>query len=313
MVESTTLVDTYNESENEYSSDIPCNLCGSNDFVVLFKHGEAQINQIVRCKACGFMYASPLAKKPGVEEMASWDPDFDVLTMPDMKVRYDKERLQIRDYRNSRQEMENIYPRKGRLLEIGSSFGYGLKAWHDCGWDVVGVEPWGYGARYAKEKLGLTVHADILKNVGFEKESFDVIVMLHVIEHVPDPFAELQEIFRILKPGGRFICETPTYDSLVFKLLGRRERSLSCDGHIFFFTVETLRSMGHKAGFDVERVRLVGRSMTAQRLVDNIGIVSKVPWFRNAARSTTRFLQFDKIPIYLNLKDMQRITFIKDA
>ena len=65
--------------------------------------------------------------------------------------------------------------------------------------------------------------------------------MLHVIEHVPDPVGTLREIWRILKPGGHLILETPRYDTAMFWLLGRRERSLSCDGHIFFFTNESLR------------------------------------------------------------------------
>lgn len=290
---------------------LPCNLCGRGEHEVLYAPGVAQRSQIVRCSGCGLMYASPRAKQPDVAEIVTWDPDFDVFTQPLMKIRYDKERLQIRDYRSSRREMARTFPDRGRLLEVGASFGYGLREWSRDGWDVVGVEPWKYGARFATERLGLTVHADILRNVAFEAESFDVVVMLHVIEHVPDPVAELAEVFRILKPGGRFICETPTYDSLMFKLLGRRERSISCDGHIYFFTAETLGAAGRKCGFEVERVRRVGRSLTAQRFVDNIGIMSKASWLRSAVQGTARTLRFHKIPLYLNLRDMVRVTFAK--
>ena len=97
----------------------------------------------------------------------------------------------------------------------------------------------------------------------------------------------------------------------MFKLMGRRERSLSCDGHIYFFTFDTLSSLGRKVGFEVERVRKVGRSLTAERLVDNMGISSKSNRFHNAIRRTARFLRFDKIPLYFNVRDMQRLTFLK--
>ena len=47
-----------------------------------------------------------------------------------------------------------------------------------------------------------------------------MVVFIHVIEHVPDPLETLRSIYRVLKPGGHLVIETPRYDSLMFKLLG---------------------------------------------------------------------------------------------
>jgi hypothetical protein len=151
------------EQDVPTGSTVACNLCGRDDYTVVYEAGIAQLARIVRCNGCGLMYANPRAKAPDVDQIVQWNPDFNALALPWMRVRYDKERLQVRDYRNSRREMARAFPNEGKLLEIGASFGYGLQTWRDAGWDVTGVEPWGFGAKYDKEKMGLTVHPDPLE------------------------------------------------------------------------------------------------------------------------------------------------------
>jgi SAM-dependent methyltransferase len=141
----------------------------------------------------------------------------------------------------------------------------------------------------------------------------DVVVLLHVIEHVPDPIGTLKEIHRVLKPGGRLIAETPRYDTLMFKLFGRRERSLSCNGHIYFFTTDTLRKTYDKAGFVLEKLEYVGRSLTLDRLVYNIGVMIKIPAIAGTLHSLSRALRFNKVSFTINVRDMQRVYIRKLA
>ena len=54
------------------------------------------------------------------------------------------------------------------------------------------------------------------------------------------------------------MIETPRYDSLAFTVFGRRERSISCDGHIFFFTTGTLQRLCEKARLQTGNFVLVG-------------------------------------------------------
>ena len=111
----------------------------------------------------------------------------------------------------------------------------------------------------------------------------------------------------MLKRGGTFVLETPRYDSLMFKLLGKRERSLSCDGHIYFFTSTTLAEMARRCGFEVLTTSFVGRSLTMDRLLYNVGVVSKSDRLRGLLRRMSMRLNLNKVPLYLNLRDMERI------
>ena len=217
---------------------VPCNLCGSTGCAILFGAGVAQINQIVKCDQCELIYANPRKDADHVE-LKSWrdDPGWDPVR--EHRQRFEKERLQTRDYANTRAFINRLHPDRGRLLEIGSGFGFLLQTFRMDGWKVTGVEPDRNLARYSKAKQGIETISCVLETANIPNESVDVVIMLHVIEHVPDPVGTLREIYRVLKPGGHLILETPRYDTLMFKLLGRRERSLSCDGHIYFFTTES--------------------------------------------------------------------------
>jgi hypothetical protein len=97
----------------------------------------------------------------------------------------------------------------------------------------------------------------------------------------------------------------------MFWLLGRRERSLSCDGHIFFFTSESLRRAYTAAGFQLERLDYTGRSLTLDRVVYNIGVISKSPLLQRISASVSRRLHLQKISVKINLRDIQRACLVK--
>lgn len=293
-------------------SSVVCNLCGADDYAVRFRAGEAQSSQIVECRNCGLMYANPRAASPDHELIEDYDPDF-VEHVNEGSERYAKEALQVRDYADTRKFLAGRFPQRGKLLEVGSGFGYLLDYFRQDGWDVMGVEPNEGLNRHARKVLSIEVLPKILPEAEFPDASFDVVTMMHVIEHVPDPTDTLQEIYRILKPGGMLVMETPRYDTLMFKLLGRRERSLSCEGHIYFFTTKTLRDISEKTGFKVEREDMVGRSLTVERLAYNLGVMLRSKPLANAIRQGSRAVGLANAAMTFNARDMERIYLSKPA
>jgi SAM-dependent methyltransferase len=291
---------------------VPCNLCDVDDATVVFGAGVAQISQIVRCRRCGLMYASPRGKQPDHLEIAAWtDPNWDAIA--NNPRRFEKEQLQVRDYARTRSALNRLHPERGRLLEIGSGYGFLLAEFKKDGWEVLGVEPDQYGCRYASEKLGVSAVNSILENAGIPDRAFDVVLLNHVIEHLDDPLGLLREINRVLKPNGHLVIETPRYDSLMFKLLGRRERSVSCNGHIYFFTTESLQKLYHAAGYELVDLGYVGRSMTVDRLLWNAGVISKSERVKRGLDRLSRGLRLNKLRLYLNMRDMQRVCVQKVA
>ncbi len=288
-------------------ASIACNVCGCEECELVYPAGVAQCHQIVRCSRCGLMRADPPGP-PAHLEVESWpdDPTWDVEVKAPQRC--EKERLQVRDFRRTLEALDRLHPNRGRLVEVGSSYGYLLAACRDDGWDVLGVEPDINGCKHSA-KLGVQAVHGILESAHLPSASADVVVTLHVIEHVPDPMGLLREAWRILRPGGHLVVETPRYDSLMFRLLGRRERSMRCDGHVWFFTVPTLRRACELAGFTVDRTQFPGRSLTLDRRAFNLAIVARGGRFRPVDAARRAGLQH--VSIRLNLRDIQRVLATK--
>jgi SAM-dependent methyltransferase len=296
------------------TDSLVCNLCGSENFSVLFDAGVAQVSRIVKCAGCGLLYANPRQRPPDVDLIKTWDATW-VLehSFTTDRWRLEKESLQVRDYRSTRQLLADKFPARGTLVEIGSGLGYLLNFFREGGWNTVGIEPNAGLCLFARQELHLKILQGTLRDANLESASADVITMIHVIEHVPDPLSIFREVHRILRPGGWFVVETPRYDTLMFRILGRRERSLSCDGHIYFFTTHTLARMATKAGFKIVRTDYVGRSLTLDRLLYNLGVVSKSSVVQRGLHELSKRIGLNRLCVTLNLRDMQRVYLEKIA
>lgn len=287
---------------------ISCNLCGSNDYRVLFPAGKAQSQQIVQCLGCGLMYTNPRTEELDFVRVANSDPAFlNEMLQRSYDPRMEKERRQVKDYETTRDILADLFPARGNLLEVGSGLGFLLQLFKQDGWITTGVEPDPLCCEHARAILGLDVIAGTLPNAKCRADSYDVALMLHVIEHVPDPCQTLSELFGMLRPGGIVVVETPRYDTLAFKLLGHRERSVLCEGHVYFFTTSTLERIARKVGFSVLRHAYVGRSLTLDRLLWNIGRISKIKVIQSKLESISRLLRLTEVRLKLNIHDMQRV------
>lgn len=136
----------------------------------------------------------------------------------------------------------------GRLLEVGCGNGEMLRNMQALGWSVHGVDFDEAAVARAREK-GLDVSHGDLHSQAYADNYFDAIVMSHVIEHVHDPRAVLQECYRILKPGGRLVMVTPNTDSWGHRLFGRHWRGLEPPRHLHIFNIEALRHLLRQTRF----------------------------------------------------------------
>ena len=253
------------------------------------------------------MYAFPLSVR-NFDLYAAKNPTLPPLKRDDPTVLHSFDKLP--DYKSISEDLQKYVP-KGRILDVGCYVGTFLRFLREQGWDITGVELDARAVRFAQQEFGLTILNEALESLDTDRyhDSFDAVTMLHLIEHLDDPASMLDAVFRLLKPGGILVVETPIYNSLMFKLLGKRERSLSCNGHIVFYTVDTLLRLLTRIGFEVVVWRKVGRTVSVGRLLWNLGVMSK-----SAAVQRILLGIIDRLDlrlsgprIYLNMGDMVRM------
>jgi 2-polyprenyl-3-methyl-5-hydroxy-6-metoxy-1,4-benzoquinol methylase len=254
------------------------------------------------------MYVNPRTGELDFVRVANSDPAFlNEMLQRSYDPRMEKERCQVKDYETTRDILGDLFTARGNLLEVGSGLGFLLHFFKEDGWATTGVEPDPLCCQHARAILGLDIIAGTLQNAKCAADSYDVALMMHVIEHVSDPRQTLSELFQMLRPGGVLVVETPRYDSLAFKLLGHRERSVSCEGHVYFFTTSTMERIAQKVGFSVFRRAYVGRSLTLDRLLWNIGRISKSKVIQHKLGSISRLLRLTEVRLKINIRDMQRV------
>lgn len=129
-----------------------------------------------------------------------------------------------------------------RVLDVGSGLGVFPNELREHGYEVHCVEP--------DEEA-----AEFLISLGFDCSEpcagYDLVTMVHVLEHVQAPILFLNQYKRCLQYHGKLFIEVP--DAREFKYLSKNHDEFnSC--HLHFFTPATLAAMVEKAGFDVVKI-----------------------------------------------------------
>lgn len=139
----------------------------------------------------------------------------------------------------------------GKVLDIGCGRGLLLSKLRLRGWEPRGTELSEEAATYARERLGLPVSTQALQDLHFPDGEFDLVILWHVLEHVIEPKAMLQEVSRILKPGGVLLVAVPNFGSWEARQTGRGWFHLDVPRHLTHFTPRTLRRALEGAGLSL--------------------------------------------------------------
>jgi 2-polyprenyl-3-methyl-5-hydroxy-6-metoxy-1,4-benzoquinol methylase len=147
----------------------------------------------------------------------------------------------------------------GSLLEIGCGSGTFLARMQRLGWNVRGVDPDPEAVSWGRQAYGLDLLCGTLESIHLPADSFDVITMNHVIEHVHDPIALLTECQRLLRPGGRLIVTTPNADSWGHKIFTGNWRGLEPPRHFMIFSLRNLEQCTRRSNLRTVKLRSISR------------------------------------------------------
>lgn len=167
-------------------------------------------------------------------------------------------------------ELERFAVGRGRLLDFGCAVGLFVKVAADAGWDAIGLERSAWAADYGRRQYGLSIvdgnHADC---AGFE-QSFDMVTMWDVLEHLEDPRTVLKQVARWLKPGGVLALNTVDSASRGARMAGEHWRHLAPPHHLQYFTRDSLLQLLRDCGLRLLAVHGQGVMWGADRRRDHL-------------------------------------------
>ncbi|MBP7999890.1 MAG: class I SAM-dependent methyltransferase [Chloroflexi bacterium] len=297
---------------------IVCNLCGRDDWHVRFpvtmtdpdslnvdayrctSSSYGSHAQIVQCNHCGYVYANP-----------RWPSEalIQAYTAVEDEV-YEREREgRELTFQKHLQAMEKIRGenKRGRILDVGAYIGVFVEVARQRGWEAWGLEPSAWAAQAAHQR-GLNIIEGTLESPTLQGQTFDVITLWDVIEHVDDPYSELARAFQLLTPGGMVVVHTMDIDSWMARLMGARWPWLM-DMHIHYFSQKTLAQMLEKIGYRVIWSGAQGRYLRLGYVASRVEGLS--PFLGKLFRRVVYGLRLDRLAIPLNFGDLFTVYAIR--
>ena len=140
---------------------------------------------------------------------------------------------------------------KGKLLDIGCGTGDFLVEAKNHGWSVLGFEPNEDAKQLAKNK-GVLFTEDIFT---LPENTFDVVTMWHVLEHVPNLTEYITNLKRIVKPNGTIIIAVPNYKSYDAKYYNRFWAAYDVPRHLWHFSKTSIKRLFSDVDMELKKVK----------------------------------------------------------
>jgi len=242
-----------------------CQLCGGADFRKMPVRNIFNNcgYDLVQCRNCNLIMVNPMPSRDTIKDFYR-DEYFEKDYKCGVKSNsyYEEESSTIEKAKQVLPLVKKLKP-QGILLEIGCAGGTFLNEAQKNGYQAEGVEVSLSMSEKAQKLYGVKVRQGDFEEMEFANESFDVICMFDVFEHLRNPREALKTIHRILKPEGIVVIDVPTTkNALAFRLsvsllkVLRKIRQISLPPyHLYEYTSSTLQGFLNQTGFESKDVR----------------------------------------------------------
>lgn len=230
---------------------IACPLCGARDSEIISRISDVNVPSInVICEVCALVYTNPRMDEK--ERAAYYHNIFAQSRHGIDSIEKAKERIEKKGSLKKCEPVADwilsIAEKNPQILEIGCSYGYLLKTLRDKGATVKGVEPSATESLFAKSFFNLDVDAVSFEEFGQSSagQQYDVVIINHVLEHLPNPPEVLNILAKLLKPNGVIYIAVPDITRIVEAIT-----TFFQIPHIIYFSPATLYKTIARAGMKV--------------------------------------------------------------
>lgn len=201
--------------------------------------------KINKCLSCGLVFSSPIFSTKKLSEFYR-----------ESACNYkDQIPYLVKTYFKIIEQIKKDLPKNPKILEVGCGNGFFIKALVDLGLtkNVFGVEPSSKMVLEADSSVRNKIKVDIFKSNLFPKNSFDLILCFHTLDHMFDPKEFVTGAFSMLKKNGYVVVVVHDTEGLSVKIFGERSAIFDIE-HIYLFNKKTLNLLFSRNKFNVVKV-----------------------------------------------------------
>ncbi len=224
-----------------------CPVCNGETF---FTWGKAGAYSILRCECCGLGVTSPF---PSQEILAKANSEI-YQAGQRIRIYLSKQGYFEKRYRKYIKSIKR-YKEHGALLDIGCSIGLFLKIARQNGFATTGVELNTDCADFGRKHFNIDIYSKRIEDLSFPEETFDVITIFDVLEHIPDMDRFLLELGRILKKDGLLMLQSPNIDSFMARLTKTKWNWLTPPDHLYHFTPGSITRLLESRGYCIKGIK----------------------------------------------------------
>lgn len=179
---------------------------------------------------------------------------------------------------------------RGSLLDVGAGTGAFLHHMQAAGWNVEGLEPDSNAINRAQSQYGLQLK-DPAQLFALPTESFDAITLWHVLEHVHDLHGYVEQLKKLLKPGGRLFIAVPNYTSYDADHYHQHWAAYDVPRHLYHFSPASMTVLMGAHGLNIVQLQPMWFDSFYVSLLSEkykTGVTAMIKGFSKGLRSNTK-------------------------
>jgi 2-polyprenyl-3-methyl-5-hydroxy-6-metoxy-1,4-benzoquinol methylase len=232
-----------------------CPVCGSQDIHPLLTVTDHSVSKeefnIWQCGNCTLRFTQDV---PDAESIVPYYKSQDYISHTNTdKGLLNKLYKKVRNHTLEKKAklIQQYTKSKGDLLDVGAGTGAFLNTMQVKGWNITGLEP-DEGARSMANKLYGLKLLDISSLETLPSNSFDVITLWHVLEHIHNLHGYFKELQRLLKKDGRLFIAVPNFESVDASIYKSYWAAYDVPRHLYHFSPRAMEEFVKKHEMRIE-------------------------------------------------------------
>ena len=232
-----------------------CPWCGSENAKLHLKLKDEFLTketfEIYECEHCGLLYTEP---RPVKDKIGAYYQSEDYYSHKENKKGFIPKIYEIVKGVNLKAKYKMVTEgmQTGQVLDIGCGVGDFLHTMEQNHWETTGIEPSEDAKAIAQKRVKAQIYAPE-KIEQLPDESFDLITMWHVLEHVDDLNTEVHHLHRLLKKGGRLVLALPNYQSFDAQYYKEFWAAYDVPRHLNHFSRNSIHNLFINSGLELKK------------------------------------------------------------